>query len=114
MGNVLEFPSQQAQGFAYLEREMGQLLRAKGADEPLITFATAQLTRIYSRVSDSEPDPLRITLPADLSETQRGELKQSMDEALQSLYRENHRLMLELVAQLVLAEVRLFQRARDD
>ena len=32
MGDVLEFPSQQAQALAYLERQLSLLLRSKGAD----------------------------------------------------------------------------------
>ena len=39
MGDILEFPSQQAQGLAFLERELESLLRSKGADEQLIAFA---------------------------------------------------------------------------
>ena len=46
MGNVLEFPSQQAQGLAFLDRQVRQLLTAKqrcaspstGVNEALCTY----------------------------------------------------------------------------
>ena len=46
MGDVLDFPSQQAKGLAYLDRELRSLLDAKGADQQLIDFTAEQLTRI--------------------------------------------------------------------
>ena len=33
MGDILEFPSQQAQGLAYLERQLREMLAARGADQ---------------------------------------------------------------------------------
>jgi hypothetical protein len=114
MGNVLEFPSQQAQGLAYLEREMRQLLVAKGADEQLIEFATEQLTEIYSRVSESESYQFSVQLPDGLDESQNAVLEEEIQKSLEGLRRENHRQLLELVAQLLLAEVMLYQQNRAD
>jgi len=112
MGDVLEFPSQQAQGLAYLERQLGQLLRSKGADEQLVAFAASQLSDIYVRVSESEQYCFSINLPDGLSATQRDALETSINSGLQSIHQENHALLLELVAQLLLARVRLFQQQR--
>lgn len=114
MGNVLEFPSLQAQGLAYLEREMSQLLTAKGADEQLIQFATEQLTLIYRRVSESESYCFSIQLPDGLSAGQKVALEKEIQSSLEGLRRENHRQTLELVAQLLLAEVMLYQQNRAD
>ena len=44
MGEILEFPSQQAQGLAYLDRQLRQLLTAKGSDADTIDFAACALT----------------------------------------------------------------------
>ena len=114
MGDVLEFPSQQAQGLAYLERQLSQLLRSKGADEQLVAFAAAQLSDIYSRVSASEQYGFSVELPDGLSAAQRNALESGINAGLQSIHRANHTLLLELVAQLLLAEVRLFQQQRPD
>lgn len=114
MGDVLEFPSQRAQGLVFLERELRALLQAKGADEPLIEFAAEQLTRIYSRVSDSEQYGFSVHLPDGLSDQQRDALEAEINNGLRLIRKENHSLLLELVAQLVLAEVRLFQQQRPD
>ena len=114
MGNILEFPSQQAQGLAFLERQLRQLLSAKGADEPLIDFAADQLTRIYSRINESEQYSFSIQLPDGLSEPQKDDLQLQITAGLEGIRKENHSLMLELVAQLVLAEVKLFQHERPE
>jgi hypothetical protein len=114
MGTILEFPSQQAQGLAYLEREMRQLLNTKGADEQLIEFATEQLTLIYSRVAESESYRFSVQLPDGLSPDQSAALEEEIHKSLEGLRKENHRQTLELVAQLLLAEVMLFQQTRAD
>lgn len=113
MGNILEFPSEQAKGLAYLDRQIRQLLTNKGADDDLIDFAAQQLTRIYKRIKDSEQYCFGIRLPEGLSEQQRTALKIDIDAGLETIRKENHGLMIELVAQLVLAQVQIFQLQRD-
>lgn len=113
MGNVLEFPSQQAQGLAFLDRQIRQLLTDKGADDPLIEFAANRLTGIYSRINESEQYSFSIHLPDGLEPTQRDSLQLEINAGLEGIRKENHSLMLELVAKLVLAEVQLFQLSRD-
>lgn len=71
MGNILEFPSQQAQGLAYLERQLRALLQARGADEPLINFATTQLTDIYAQLSESEQYSFTVKLPEAISVSEK-------------------------------------------
>ncbi|TXS96490.1 hypothetical protein FV139_03140 [Parahaliea maris] len=114
MGDVLEFPSRQAQGLAYLDRQLRDLLTAKGADDELIDFAAAQLTRIYAELSASEQYSFSVALPAGLGSSEAETLRQQIDNGLEGLRRENHALMVRLVAQLVLAEVRLFQHERSN
>lgn len=113
MGNVLEFPSQQAQGLAFLERQLRELLTNKGADEQLIDFAAEQLTRIYTRINESEKYCFSVSLPDDLADADKDALQLQINAGLEGIRKENHSLMLELVAQLVLAEVKLFQQQRD-
>jgi len=112
MGKILEFPSQQAMGLAFLDREIRQLLRSKGADDDLIDFAAEQLNRIYSRIKESEQYRFTVRLPANLDEAEQAALQQDIEAGLEGVRRDNHRLMVELVAQLVLAEVKGFALSR--
>lgn len=113
MGNVLEFPSQQAQGLAFLDRQIRQLLTDKGADDQLIEFAAKRLTDIYTRINEAEQYSFSIHLPDGLEATQRDSLQLEINAGLEGIREENHALTLELVAKLVLAEVQLFQLSRD-
>ena len=90
MGQVLEFPSQQAQGLAFLDRQLRGLLAAKGADQPLIDFAASQLTQIYAELSDSEQYSFSVELPDSLDSTERDHLYHQVNEGLEGLRRENH------------------------
>lgn len=114
MGDILEFPSPRAQGMAYLEREMRKMLGNKGADSTLIDFATEQLTHIYGRISASEQHSFCVQLPDGLSDAQQASLHTAINSGLENLHRENHRLLLELIAQLLLVEVKLFQYERTE
>ena len=114
MGEVLEFPSQQAQGLAYLDRQLRALLQARGADEQLVDFAVDQLTRIYSELSESEQYSFGVELPDTISTRDRDSIYRQVTEGLEGIRKENHALMVKLIAQLVLAEVKLFQHERVD
>ncbi len=113
MGKLLEFPSQQAQGLAYLDRQLRQLLTAKGSDADTIDFAASALTRIYSELTEAEKYSFSIQLPLGLEDKQAEALETEINAGLEGIRQENHALMLKLVAQLVLAEVRLYQHERD-
>jgi len=114
VGDVLEFPSQQAQGLAYLDRQLRSLLAARGADQALIDFAAGQLTQIYAELAETEQYSFSVDLPDHLSEADRDRLYQQVNQGLEGIRRENHSLMLTMIARLVLAEVKLFQHERQD
>ncbi len=114
MGRVYEFPSQQAQGLGYLDRELRNLLESKGADQQLIDFAATQLTKIYAQLSESEQYVFSLTVPAGIAEDDREDLKRQINTGLEGIRQENHAMMVNLVAQLVLAEVRLYQQEKGD
>ena len=112
MGDILEFPSRQAQGLAFLDRELRALLAARGADERLIDFAVSQLTRTYAQLSESEQYSFSVELPDSIDPAGRDALYRQITAGLEGIRRENHSLMIQLIARLVLAEVRLFQHER--
>lgn len=112
MGDILEFPSRRAQGLAFLERELRVLLAARGADERLIDFAVSQLTRTYTQLSESEQYSFSVELPGSIEAADRDALYRQINAGLEGIRAENHALMVQLVARLVLAEVRLFQHER--
>jgi hypothetical protein len=114
VADILEFPSRQAQGLAFLERELRALLVARGADERLIDFAVSQLTGTYTKLSESEQYSFSVELPVSASPAERDQLYSQINAGLEGIRRENHALMVELVARLVLAELRLFQHERSE
>jgi len=114
MGRVFEFPSQQVQGLAYLDRQLRSLLENKGADQHLIDFAADQLTQIYAQLSESEQYVFSLKLPPELNPEDRDDLGRQINDGLEGIRQENHAMMVKLVAQLVLAEVRLYQHERAD
>jgi hypothetical protein len=114
MGDILEFPSQRTQGLAFLDRQLRELLTAKGADDQLVDFAARQLTNMYSQLSESEQYSFTVELPAQLTEQQGADLYRQINAGLEGIRKENHALLVKMVAQLVLAKVRLFQHERAD
>ncbi len=114
MGDILEFPSQQAQGLAFLDRQLRELLTARGADQQLIDFTAEQLTRIYAELTEAEQYSFSVELPASLNAEEASSLYDQINTGLSGIRKENHALMLKLIAQLVLAEVKLFQHERAD
>jgi len=112
VGIVLEFPSQQAQGLAYLDTQLRNLLASKGADQKLIDFAAKILTQTYAELSESEQYSFSIALPASLNEKDSAELNRQINAGLEGIRAESHALMVKLVAQLVLTKLQLFQRER--
>ena len=114
MADVLEFPSPRAQGMAYLQRQLRELLSARGADEQLIEFATDQLTRLYDPVNASEQYSFSVRLPEHLDEGDKAALESQINDGLEGIRKVNHTLLLELMAQLVLTQVKLFQHERSD
>ena len=113
MGKVLEFPSQQVQGLAYLDTQLRKLLVSKGADPLLIDFAAQQLTQTYAQLSESEQYSFSIQLPPDVNDADGEALYHQINTGLEGIRAENHALMIKLVAQLVLTKVRLFQHERE-
>ena len=114
MGDMLEFPTRSAQGMAFLEARLRDILSAKGADEELIAFATQQLTSTYHRISETEQYRFAVRLPDGLAPVDRDALRKEISTGLETVRKDNHALMLELVAELVLAQVHLFQCQRSD
>ncbi len=114
MGTILEFPSQQAQGLTFLDRQLRELLSAKGADDQLVDFAARQLTKMYAQLSQSEQYSFTVDLPAQLGHEQRDSLYRQINAGLEGIRKENHALLVGMLAQLVLAQVRLFQHERPE
>ena len=114
MGDILEFPSQQTQGLVFLDHQLRELLAAKGADEQLVDFAAKQLTRMYAQLSQSEQYSFTVELPAHLEPEESEKLYRQINDGLEGVRKENHALLVKMVAELVLAQVRLFQHERND
>ena len=113
MAQILEFPSRQAQGLHFLEQRLRSLLEGKGADGELVEFANKTLRDIYQRTVAAENYRLSITVPEGLSEAGAEQLRGDIRKAVESLRDDNHTIVVHLVAELVLAHVKIFQYERD-
>ena len=114
MTNIVQFPTRQKQAFDFLERELAALLRSKGADETLISFATHTLTEVYDELQRQPDCQFEVRLPLDLSTLEAEQLREDITAGIEKLRREQHELTLKLAARLVLTELRLFQHERTD
>lgn len=112
MAQILSFPSQRQRKLDYLDQQIRELLAERGADQELIDYAAEQLTTIYSRANQSENYQLDLELPAGISDADVELLTRRLDDGLNDFIQQNHAIMVELVAQLVLTRVQLFQCER--
>ncbi len=113
MAKLIEFPSQRAQGLAFLDQQIRELLRARGADEELIDFAAATVKRVYERSIEAEDYSFQVSLPEGISGDDAEALRQSIFAGVERIRDENHAVVVRLIAELVMAEVRMFQASRD-
>ena len=113
MTNVLEFPSQRAQGLAFLDQQIRELLTARGADQELIDFAADTVKRVYERSIEAENYSFNVALPKGISDAGAEALRLSIKEGVERIRDENHAVVIRLIAELVMAEVRMFQARRE-
>ncbi|MDJ0878859.1 MAG: hypothetical protein QNI86_09630 [Halieaceae bacterium] len=113
MANVIEFPSQRAQGLAFLDQQIRELLSARGADDELIDFAATTVKQVYERSVAAEDYSFQVSLPEGVSGDDAEALRQSIFEGVEKIRNENHAVVVRLIAELVMAEVRMFQARRD-
>lgn len=112
MAKVLEFPSQRVQGLAFLEGQIRDLLAARGADEELMEFAADTIGEIYQRNVDAENYSFSLALPDTIDEAQSADLQQNIEVGIERIRAENHAIIVRLIAELTLAEVKIFQHQR--
>ena len=112
MATILEFPSQQVQGFSFLESRLRELLESRGADEELVEFASSTVRDIYQNALEGENYSFSLTLPDGVPDGAAEQLRGQLEQALEALREENHAVMIRLVAELALAHVKIFQYER--
>ena len=112
MSQVLEFPSRERQGLAFLEQQVRELLAARGADEELMDYAASTVRDIYEKNVQAENYTVSLDLPEGLNPDQLGQLEEALAGAIEEVRDENHAVVVRLVAELALARVRLFQYER--
>lgn len=114
MAKILQFPSQQVQGLAFLEEQLKELLLARGADQELVDFAAVTVSDIYQRNAQAENYDFSLTLPAGIDESSAEQLREGVQAGIEGIREENHAIIVRLIAELVLAEVKIFQHQRGD
>jgi hypothetical protein len=113
LASIIEFPSQRAQGLAFLDQQIRALLEARGADEELIDFAASTVKRVYERSIEAEDYSFQVTLPEGISDQDADSLRGSIKQGVERIRNENHAVVVRLIAELVMAEVRMFQAKRE-
>ena len=114
MADLLEFPRREKQAFQFLQEQLAALLRRKGADEALITYATASLTDVYGELQRESDCQFELRLPSALSHEDARNLQEDIASRIDAMRIEHHDLTLKLAARLMLTELRLFQHERTD
>ncbi len=112
MASILQFPANELKGLNFLEQQVRQMLSQRGADEQLIDFAASTLRDVYQRHSNAENYQLEIELPSSLADNEAQQLTASVQAAIEHIRDENHGILIRLIAELVLAEVKNFQCER--
>ena len=112
MTNVLEFPSREKQAYQFLTEQLSTLLRDKGADQELIDHATQLLSKVYGELEDADFS-FSVDLPSDIAIDEAERLQQQIGSGIEALRKHHHLLTLKLAAKLLLAELRLYQQARN-
>ena len=114
MSDILEFPTREKQAFSFLQEHLSQLLRSKGADQTLIDFAIASLTDACGELQTESDCDFEVRLPSQMTEQEASRLQEDIGAGIEQLRKEHHDLTLRLAARLMLTELRLFQRERED
>ena len=112
MAQVLEFPSQRVQGLAFLEEQIRELLKARAADEELIDFAANTVRDVYLRNIEAENYSFSLEVPGSICAEDAESLRSGIELGIKQIRDENHAIIVRLIAELVLAEVKLFQHQR--
>ncbi len=114
MAKILEFPSQRLQGLSFLEQQIREMMSSRGADEELVEFAATTLKTIYQRSADAENYSFSLPLPEGIADDDANQLQRDIQTAVEQIRSENHAVIIRLIAELVLSEVKNFQYSRDD
>ncbi len=114
MANIIEFPSARIQGLSFLEEQLRDLLRSKGADEELMDYAARTVREIYEQSADAENYSFSVDLPETLDSAVAEALQAQLQEGVAGIRAANHAIIVRLIAELALARVQLFQAGRDD
>ena len=113
MAKVLEFPSRQVQGLSYVESQLRELLKRKGADQALMDYAAITIREIYQHYANAENYSFRLELPEATDEAMSKLLQARIEDGIEGIRAENHAIIVRLIAELALARVQLYQRERD-
>ena len=109
MAKILDFPSARIQGLSFLQNEVKHLLEQKGAGTDLQEFAAATVKDIYQRHVSAATTPFELRLPESIAAADASQLETQIATNLAALQAENHAVVVRLIAELTLTEVKLFQ-----
>jgi hypothetical protein len=109
MAKIIDFPNARIQGLEFLQDQIRHLLEQKGAAAELQEFAAATVRDIYQRVAGAENYSFALSLPESITERDAADLQSQIENNLATIQGANHAVVVRLIAELTLAEVKLFQ-----
>ena len=80
----------------------------------MINFAADTVKRVYARSVEAEDYSFSVTLPDGISGADAEALRQSIRRGVERIRDENHAVVIRLIAELVMAEVKMFQARREN
>lgn len=107
MGKVIELPSRAAQGMAYLDAEIRQLMATKGESDEAIELALDTLKDVYSRYEEIGKQRFSVKLPPELSEAQLKDIQSQIEKGITVLTEEHRHIINILAAELVITKLKL-------
>lgn len=109
MGKVIEFPSKEVQGMAFLEDGIRKIMTSKGESEEAISLTLDTLKEVYSKYADMGKQNFSVKLPPYLSEEHIEIISQQITEGVQMLNKEHAKIINKLASELVLTKVELLK-----
>ena len=95
MAEILKFPTRKKQAFAFLEEQLTQMLRDKGAGHKLVNHAIASLTNVYAALLRESDCHFEVRLPEQLSRDDAQHLQEDIAAGIEPLRKTHHDLTLQ-------------------
>jgi len=109
MGKVIKFPSKEAQGMAYLETGINDLMALTGENADTVNITIETLKDVYRKYGNMGKQHFSLKLPPYITDEHIRLISQQITSGIQMLNEEHAKIINRLAAELVLTKVQLHQ-----